>query len=329
MRTNTTRREFIWQGVAGVSAVAAAPRLWAAPASHELPKRPLGKTGVQVSILGLGGYHLGTIQDDQQAIDFAREAIDLGVTFLDNAWEYHDGRSEDLMGRALQDGYREKVFLMTKHHGRERKVAMQHLEDSLKRLRVDVIDLWQFHEVVYKADPKMIFEQGAIEAAEEARQQGKVRFVGFTGHKDPDIFKDMLSRGYSWDTVQMPINVMDPHYRSFIREILPILTERQIGAIAMKTLGGGHVLQANVVAPEEALRFSWSQPVATLISGMSDRETLHKNVELARNFSPMPEDQQATLLEKTKEFAIVGKYEPFKSTNSFDGPVGRKLHGIA
>ncbi|MBI3119029.1 MAG: aldo/keto reductase [Candidatus Hydrogenedentes bacterium] len=175
----------------------------------------------------------------------------------------------------------------------------------------------------------MIFELGAIEAAEEARQQGKVRFVGFTGHKDPDIFKDMLSRGYSWDTVQMPINVMDPHYRSFIREILPILTERQIGAIAMKTLGGGHVLQANVVAPEEALRFSWSQPVATLISGMSDRETLHKNVELARNFSPMPEDQQATLLEKTKEFAIVGKYEPFKSTNSFDGPVGRKLHGIA
>ncbi len=296
-----------------------------------MPTRDFGKTGEKVSMLGVGGHAVGQIQDDQEAVDFIREAIDLGVTFLDNAWEYHNGRSEELMGRALQDGYRDKVFLMTKHHGRNDKaMAMQHLEDSLRRLQTNHLDLWQFHEVVYPDDPEMIFsEGGAIEVAVEAREQGKVRYIGFTGHKDPAIFLDMLNRDFKWDAVQMPVNVMDPHYRSFIKEILPILNERGIAPIAMKTLGGGNILKANVVEPAEALRFAWSQPIATLVSGMNSREVLHKNVETARQFTPMAEDEQVTLLAKTKPLALDGKFEPFKSSNAYDGPVGRKIHGIA
>lgn len=327
--SETSRRHFIKQSVIGLSAAAMLPQSWSGAQSAGVPKRPLGGTGVAVSMLGLGGHHIGQIQDDQVSIDLIREAIDLGVTFLDNAWEYHDGRSEDLMGRALRDGYREKAFLMTKHHGRERKVAMQHLEDSLRRLQTDHLDLWQCHEIVYTADTKMIYEQGVLEFAEEAKKQGKIRFFGFTGHKDPAIFKDMLAGDFKWDTVQMPINVFDPHYKSFIKEILPILQERKIGAIAMKTMASGFVLRAGVATPEEALQFAWSQPVATVVSGMSDSKVLHKNVALAASFKPMPAEQQVDLLARTEKSASTGEYEPFKSTNGFDGPVGRKLHGIA
>jgi len=326
----TTRRTFMRQTAAGISVAGFGPAAWAAIAEGEMPQRDFGATGETVSILGVGGHAIGQIKDDGESVDFIREAIDLGATFLDNAWEYHSGRSEELMGRALQDGYREKVFLMTKHHGRDDKaMAMQHLEDSLKRLQTDVIDLWQFHEVVYDDDPDMIFsEGGAIEVASEARQQGKVRYIGFTGHKDPAIFKKMLDHDFRWDAVQMPVNVMDPHYRSFITEILPILNERGIAPIAMKTLGGGHILRANVVEPEEALRFAWSQPIATLVSGMSSREILHQNVELARRFSPMSGEEQAAVLARTKEFAVAGEFEPFKSTRGYDGPIGRRIHGI-
>lgn len=326
-----TRREFIQQTAAGVSMVGLGPSVWAAAASGEMPQREFGRSGEKVSMLGVGGHAVGQIKDDQESISFIREAIDLGATFLDNAWEYHDGRSEELMGRALQDGYRDKVFLMTKHHGRKDKaMAMGHLEDSLRRLQTDTLDLWQFHEVVYEDDPDMIFsEGGAIEVAVEAKQQGKVRYIGFTGHKDPAIFKKMLDHDFPWDAVQMPVNVMDPHYRSFIKEILPILNERGIAPIAMKTLGGGNILRAQVVEPAEALRFAWSQPVATLVSGMSSRDILHQNVELARSFTPMTADEQVALMERTKPFAVAGEFEPFKSTNGYDGPVGRKIHGIA
>lgn len=324
-----TRRDFIRSTLATVAATGLAPAAFAQGESGGVPTRPLGKTGVQVSMLGVGGHHIGQIGDDQESVDFMRRAIDMGVTFLDNAWEYHNGRSEELMGRALADGYREKVFLMTKHHGRDRATAMQHLEDSLRRLKTDVIDLWQFHEVVYDADPDMIFAAGGgIEAAEQAKQEGKVRFIGFTGHKDPAIFEKMLSHDYAWDTVQMPINVFDAHFKSFRNTIVPVLEKRGIGVIAMKTTASGFVLQANAASVEECLNYAWSQPVATVVSGMKTIEHLDANVALARAFSPMSQEAMAALLARTKEAAMTGTYEPFKTTRAFDGPIGRKLHGV-
>jgi predicted aldo/keto reductase-like oxidoreductase len=310
----------------GAAAIAAQARA----EEGSMPTRPLGKTGEQVSIIGVGGHHIGRIKEDQESIGLMREAIDLGATFLDNAWEYHQGRSEELMGRALQDGYREKAFLMTKHHGRDDKaMAMKHLEDSLRRLRTDVIDLWQFHEVVYKEDPRMIFAPGgAIEAAEEAKQQGKVRYIGFTGHKDPAIFMEMLAYGYDWDAVQMPINVLDAHFRSFRKEIVPILQHRDIGVIGMKSMASGHVFDANVVQPAECLQYALSQPVSTIVSGMNTREMLRQNVALAKGFTPLSEDQEQVLLAKTHDIAMSGKYEPFKTTRNYDGPIGRAIHGV-
>jgi predicted aldo/keto reductase-like oxidoreductase len=304
------------------------PGMRNAYADEGVPTRRLGRTGVEVSMLGLGGSHVARIQEDEDAIRFVRTAIDMGVTFMDNAWEYHGGRAEELMGRALRDGYRERVFLMTKHHGRDRKTALDHLEDSLRRFQTDVIDLWQFHEVVYPSDPEMIFTQEAIEAAEEAKKAGKVRFIGFTGHKDPAIHRDMLDRGYAWDTVQMPLNVMDPHYKSFEKEILPVLLERDIGVIAMKTMASDHILRANVVRPDEGLRYVWSKPVATIVSGMDTLEVLEANVASAQRFKPMSPDEQEELLARTKEAGSSGEYEPFKTTRRFDGKVGRMLHGI-
>jgi predicted aldo/keto reductase-like oxidoreductase len=295
-----------------------------------VPTRQFGNKDVQVSMLALGGHHIGRISDDQESIRLIRQAIDHGVTFLDNAWEYHDGRSEELMGRALEEGYREKAFLMTKHHGREKKTAMQHLEDSLRRLKTDHIDLWQFHEVVYDADPDLIFAPGGgIEAAEEAKQQGKVRFIGFTGHKDPNIFLKMLAHKYEWDAVQMPVNPFDPHYRSFITNILPILVERGIAPIAMKSCGSKHILDTGIVSAEECLRYAWSQPVCTIVSGMENFDLLEQNIQLAKTFDPMDAQGQEQLIARTKDLASDGKHEPFKSTNAYDGAVGRKIHGVA
>jgi predicted aldo/keto reductase-like oxidoreductase len=309
--------------------------LWPSGASAglsvgQMPTRVLGRTGRNISILGLGGHHLGQIQDEHEAIRLARTAIDMGVTFMDNAWEYHQGRSEVLLGKALKDGYRERVFLMTKHHGRDKKTAIQHLEDSLRRLQTDIIDLWQFHEIIYDADPDMIFApDGGIEAAEEAKKQGKVRYIGFTGHKDPAIFRKMLSYDYPWDSVQMPVNALDAHFKSFQRNILPILLERNIGPIAMKSLGGGHILESGVVGPRQALRYAWSQPVATVVCGMTSVEQLEQNVEAAMDFKPLSRQEEAELLEKARPVARDGAFEPFKTTSQFDGIVGKQLHGLA
>jgi aryl-alcohol dehydrogenase-like predicted oxidoreductase len=329
----STRREFLKQTAVGLAAAGMAPTAaWAAAGEGEgVPTRDLGKTGVKVSMLGLGGFHIGTLRDDQESIRLIRQAIDMGVTFLDNAWEYHSGRSEDLVGRALQDGYRQKAFVMTKHHGRDKATALQHLEDSLRRLRTDVIDLWQFHEVIYERDPDMIFTPGTggIEAAIEAKKQGKVRFIGFTGHKDPAVFKAMLKHDFAWDAVQMPLSVLDAHFKSFEKEILPVLVERKIAPIAMKTMASGYVLKTNTVAPDEALRYVWSLPVATIVSGMQNADLLNANVKLARAFKPMSKDEQAAVLEKTRAVAMEGKFEPFKTTRQFDGSIGRKLHGIS
>ena len=324
-----SRRGFIKQAACGVGAVSFLGRGLAAAGGGDIPTRPLGNTGVNVSILGLGGYHIGRIKDDNRSIRLIREAIDRGVTFLDNAWEYHNGRSEELVGKALEGGYREKAFVMTKHHGRDKKTAMEHLEDNLRRLRTDVIDLWQFHEVVYDKDPEMIFAAGGgIEAADLAKKQGKVRFVGFTGHRSPVIHLKMLAYGYRWDAVQMPMNVFDAHYESFEKNVLPILVRRKIGVIAMKSLASGYVLRAKAATPREAMRYVWSQPVSTVVSGIDSEELLAANVESAAAFEPMSELEQGTLLEKTKEAALTGEFEPFKTAPNFDGPIGRKLHGV-
>ncbi len=298
--------------------------------SAGVPRRPLGKTGEKVSMLGLGGWHIGFIEDERNAIELVQTAIDMGVTFLDNAWEYHEGRSEEIVGKALRQGYRGKVFLMTKHHGRDKKTALRHLEDSLKRLHTDVIDLWQFHEVIYEDDAdKILAAAGGLEAAQEAKKAGKVRYIGFTGHKDPRFFAKMLESGCEWDTVQMPVNVLDTHFRSFQKDILPILVERKIGVIAMKTLACGHLLRANVVSPEEALTYAWSQPISTLVSGIDTLGVLFTNVRMARNFKPMPKDEQAKLLGRTREAALTGEFEPFKTTREFDGWVGQQAHGVS
>jgi len=323
-----SRREFLKQAAAGVCSFSILPISSLIAKDEGIPTRSLGKTGEKVSILGLGGNNMAGIRDDNEAIHFVRRAIDMGVTFMDNAWEYRNGRAEEILGKALRDGYRKKVFLMTKHHGRDKKTALEHLENSLKRLQTDVIDLWQFHEVVYPKDPEMIFSQGGIEAAKEAKKAGKVRFIGFTGHKDPAIFKDMLNRDFEWDAVQLPISVLDAHFKSFLKNIVPILREREIGVIAMKSLAAGLIKRANVVTPEEAINFVLNQPIDTLVSGMRRMEILETNVALARTFTPMSQEEEGTILSKTKDAASDGKYEPFKTTRNFDGPIGRKLHGI-
>lgn len=321
-----TRRSFIQQTTACVMASTFAIPAFAQ--DGKVPTRALGATGEQVSLLGIGGYHLGTLEDENAATRFLHEAIDLGVTFLDNAWEYHNGKSEEWMGKGIH-GKRNQVFLMTKHHGRDKKTAMRHLEDSLKRLQTDVIDLWQFHEIMYEKDTEMIFaEGGGIEAAVEAKQQGKVKYIGFTGHKHPKFFHQMLDHDYEWDAVQMPLSAFDAHYTSFEQSILPICLERRIGVLAMKTLGSGNLLNSGVLTAEEGINYAMSLPVSTVISGMRSLEELRHNAELARSHKPMTMQQRSQLLEKTKEKALTGEYEQFKSTNRFDGPVGRKLHGV-
>lgn len=325
-----TRRGFLRSTAYGLCAGGLVSQAIAASGSGGVPTRPFGSTGVNVSMLGLGGHHAAHSRDADVSVRLIRKAIDMGVTFMDNAWEYHDGRSEEFMGKALRDGYRDKVFLMTKHHGRDKKTAMQHLEDSLKRLGTDVIDLWQFHEVVYDDDPEMIFAPGGgIEAAELAKKQGKVRFIGFTGHRDPMLHLKMLAYGYPWDAVQMPLNVFDPHYKSFLQNVVPILAQRKIGVIAMKTMASGFVLCADVTTPKDALDYIWSQPVSTIVSGMESEELLEANVAAARAFKPMSDQAQAKLLEKTKQAALTGRFEPFKTAPNFDGPVGRRLHGVS
>jgi predicted aldo/keto reductase-like oxidoreductase len=326
MMSGLTRREFM-KGAEGVCAASFMPSVTLAD-DKEMPMRMLGSTGEKVSIIGLGGNDAASIDDDTECIDFIRRAIDMGINFMDNAWEYRRGRAEEIMGKALRDGYRKKVFLMTKHHGRDKKTALQHLDDSLKRLQTDVIDLWQFHELVYPKDPEMIFTMGGIEAAEEAKKAGKVRFIGFTGHKDPAIFKDMLDRDYEWDACQMPINVFDAHFKSFVNDIVPILKERKIGVIGMKSLCCRLLMEANVCTIPEGINYAFSQPIDTLVSGMRNNEQLEMNVGLAKNFKPMSDEDLKNLLARTKEAALTGEYEPFKTTRNFDGRMGKQLHGI-
>lgn len=296
------------------------------PAAGDMPRRPLGKTGIEVSALCLGGAHLARAESETEALRLVHEAIDNGLTFMDNAWEYSGGKAEEWMGKALA-GRRHQVVLMTKvcSHGRDKKVAMEQLEQSLRRLRTDYLDLWQIHEVVYEDDPDRHFAPGgAAEALLEARQQGKVRFIGFTGHKDPSIHLKMLARGFPFDTCQLPLNVFDGTYRSFERQVLPELMRQGIAPLAMKTVSGnGAPVAQKVVTVEECLRYVLSLPVAAIVSGMESREVLRQNLDIVRRFRPMPEAERAALRSRVAQYAD-GRYELFKSSDRYDGPIGRE-----
>jgi aryl-alcohol dehydrogenase-like predicted oxidoreductase len=295
----------------------------------EVPKKTLGRTGVQVSAMGLGGYHLGSAETDQAAMEIVAKAFDHGVRFFDNAWEYHDGLSEERLGKALR-GKRDQAFVMTKvcTHGRDKKVAMRMLEESLRRLQTDHLDLWQIHEVVYDNDPNLIFApNGAAEALVDAKQQGKVRFVGFTGHKDPDIHLKMLSHDFPFDTVQMPLNCCDATFRSFETHVLPEATRRGIAALGMKSLGGsGELVRHGAVTPEQGLRYAMSLPVATTISGVDTMRVLDQNLNVAVNFQPLAEAEMQTLRDQCRFLASDGRLELFKMTTKYDGKVGREQH---
>ncbi|MDE0226313.1 MAG: aldo/keto reductase [Gammaproteobacteria bacterium] len=295
-----------------------------------IPVRELGRTGLTVSIVGFGGGHCVRPDiDEKRTVRLIQEAIDAGVTFMDNAWEYAGGESERRMGIALE-GRRDKVVLMTKVCGRDRNTAAQQLEDSLRRLRTDVIDVWQFHEVNYDNDAEWIFRSdGAIEAAVAARDAGKVRFIGFTGHKSPHILARMLAQDFEWDTCQMPVNVPDAHYRSFQKELLPVLQERGIGVIGMKSLGGrGQIVREIGLSAEECRGYALSLPISTLVCGIQSDANLHQDLAIARDFEPYSAAQMQALEARVYDEATDGRHEWFKSTQRFDSQYHQNQHGF-
>jgi aryl-alcohol dehydrogenase-like predicted oxidoreductase len=286
--------------------------------------RPLGRTGVQVSAIGLGGWHIGVPKSDEEAIKIIRRAIDRGITFMDNCWDYHGGQSEIRMGQALRDGYRQKVFLMTKIDGRTKAAAARQIDESLKRLQTDVVDLMQIHEIIRVEDPDRVFAPGgAYEALLEARKAGKVRFIGFTGHKDPFIHLRTLeiaaAHGVRFDAVQMPLNVMDAHFRSFEKQVLPVLVKNGIGVLGMKSMAAGHILESKVVTPLECLHYALNLPTSTVITGIDRLELVDQAVSAVRTFKPMSAAQVRALLAKTAALAATGKLEPFKTETRYDG----------
>ena len=293
------------------------------------PKRAMGSTGLQVSILGVGGYHLGTAKSQEEVNNMVAKALDHGINFFDNAWEYHKGLSEERVGTALK-GRRDQAIVMTKvcTHGRTKDVAMKQLENSLTRLQTDHLDVWQVHEVIYYNDPEMAYEpDGVLEALTLAKQQGKVRFVGFTGHKNPSIHLEMLNRGFKFDTVQMPINAFDPGWRSFELQVLPAAVEKGMAVFGMKSMGGsGEPIVNGALTPTEALSYAMSVPgIATTISGMDSMEVLDQNLAILANFKPLDKAQMDALREHGRQFND-GRYELFKSTVKYDGDVGRQQH---
>jgi predicted aldo/keto reductase-like oxidoreductase len=330
---SNSRRDFLRTSLAAGAALGVSAASGAEDGGEGLPKRPLGKTGEKVSILCLGGWHIGSVKDKKEAIKIMHTALDEGMTFFDNAWDYHDGGSEEIMGKALaMDGKRKKCFLMTKNCGRDARTVKKHLEDSLKRLRTDVIDLMQFHEINYDNDPDWIVEKGGLKVLLDARKAGKIRYLGFTGHKDPRIHLAMLKR-HKWDTVQMPINVCDYFYRSFARQVVPAAKKAGIGVIAMKSLGGGsdgkgRLVTARVCSVEEARNYALSQDIATLVVGIDSLKVLKQDLAIGRKFKPLDEDARKKLTARVKEVAGDGRHERFKSTQVFDGPYHRKQHGL-
>jgi predicted aldo/keto reductase-like oxidoreductase len=282
-------------------------------------------------MIALGGHHSTKHEDEKESIRLIQRAVDEGIHFMDNCWDYHDSIAEERMDKALAEGgRRDKVFLMTKCCGRTAMDAQSNLEDSLRRLNTDHIDLWQFHEMVYDNDPDWIFaDDGAIHSALRAIKDGKVRFLGFTGHKDPSIHLKMLSKPYEWATVQMPLNVMDVHYRSFQHNVLPELAKRGIAPLGMKSLGGaGKIVSEAGVPVEDALRYVLSLPIAALVSGIDSEQVLEQNLKIVRNFTPLSEDEKDRIESSVTKVAGDGRFELFKSSKLYDGPVHRKQHGF-
>jgi aryl-alcohol dehydrogenase-like predicted oxidoreductase len=300
--------------------------------SASIPLRAFGRTGETVSALGLGGFHLGEIGTEREATSLVHRAIDGGITFMDNAWEYNDGVSETRMGKALANGWRQKVFLMTKvcTHGRDAKTAMRMLEDSLRRLKTDHLDLWQVHEVAYWGDPERHFAKGGvIEALDRAKAKGLVRFVGFTGHKDPALHLQMLAYGYPFDSCQMPLNCFDATFRSFEQQVLPECQRQGIAAIGMKTFGGeGDMLRKRVVTPTDALRYAMSLPVAVTVTGIDSARVLRQNLAIARGFQPMGALEMQRLRTRHAAQAMDGRFELYKTTAKHEADVGRKQRGF-
>ncbi len=297
----------------------------------EIPRRPFGRANEQVSALALGGYHLGLVGNQREAIRIVHAAIDAGITFMDNAWEYHEGESEEILGKALGDR-RDGVFLMTKvcTHGRDKTVAMRQLEQSLRRLKTDHLDLWQVHECVYPNDPERHFAAGGvIEALVEAKEQGLVRYVGFTGHKHPDIHLAMLAHDFPFDSVQMPLNCFDATFRSFEQTVLPEAVRRGLAVLGMKSMGGeGDAVRKRAVTAAESLRYAMSLPVTTTVSGIDSMRVLRQNVRIAGAFEPMSPSEMAALRDRVRDVAADGRYELYKSTAKHEGDVGRKQHGF-
>jgi aryl-alcohol dehydrogenase-like predicted oxidoreductase len=324
---NSTRRKFL----EGTAAAIGGAAILSAQTGGQVPRRQFGKTGVEVSALGVGGYHLGAAEELNEARRMVDAALDAGINFFDNAWEYHQGRSEEWMGQALK-GKRDRAFLMTKvcTHGRTKQLALRMLEESLRRLQTDHLDLWQIHEVIYDNDPGLIFKpDGAIEALEQAKKEGKTRFVGFTGHKDPAIHLKMLSHNFPFDSVQMPLNCFDASFRSFEQQVLPELNRRGIAALGMKSMGGsGEMVRHGAVTAHEALAYAMSLPVTVTISGMESIGVLKQNLEVARGFQPLSAAAMQQLRDHCRFDASDGRWELFKTTKKYDGDLGREQHGF-
>ena len=332
----SSRRQFFRTSFGGAALTTLAAEAMAQQPGDGVPTRKLGRTDQQVSVLGLGGAHIGILgrkKDEKEAIRVMHAAIDEGVTFFDNAWTYNGGYSEEVMGKALKGGKRRKVFLMTKNSGRDYKFARKCLEDSLRRLQTDYLDLWQFHEINYDNDPDWVFDRGGLKAALEAQKEGKVRFIGFTGHKDPRIHLKMLNKGYDWATAQMPINVMDYFYRSFQKEVVPVCLNRNVGVIGMKSLGGGNVNQGAIPAntsltPADCLRFALNLPITCVVRGWVSAEQMMADVRTAREFKPLSAAEKARILALAEPVAGDGRYERFKSTQQYDDRLYREMHGF-
>src|SRR5256885_3827791 len=316
------RREFM--KTAAAASVLTSLTETIAVGADSVPQRTLGRTGEKVSIVGLGGHHIGRPKDEQLGIRIIRTALDNGVNFLDNCWDYNDGQSEIRMGKALRDGYRQKAFLMTKIDGQTKKAASQQIEESLRRLQTDRIDLLQFHEVIRDTDPDRIFaSSGGMEAVLEAKKQGKVRYIGFTGHKSPDIHLKMLETAFAhqftFDAVQMPLNVMDAHFNSFEKKVLPLLLKHEIGVLGMKPMGDKIILNSKTASPIECLHYAMNLPTSVVITGCDSLPILQQALQAARSFQPMNSSQVAALLAKTAKAAEAGQFELYKTSHRFDG----------
>jgi predicted aldo/keto reductase-like oxidoreductase len=295
-----------------------------AGSSETMIYRKLGSTGERVSAIGLGGYHIGVPKDENESVRIIRTAVDRGINFLDNSWDYHDGASEIRMGKALKDGYRNRVFLMTKYNVRTRESAARQIDESLKRLQVDVIDLIQFHGNIRMEDPDRYFAPGgAHEAVLAAKKAGKVRYIGFTGHKDPAVHLRMLDiaaqHNFHFDSCQMPLNVLDFHFRSFAGQVVPRLVKEGVAVLGMKPMAFGNVLKSGAATPIQCLHFALNLPTSVVITGCESMERLNQAFEAARTFEPLKQTELTALLAKTKEVAMTGRFEPFKTTAEFDG----------